>query len=247
MEKTVTPIPKATQSDDMYSIPIDAFFKSAFSVDCVIIGYHERDLKILLIQRGAAPFENFWALPGDLVYPHEDLDTAAYRVLHDLTSIDDVGMKQVQAFGGVNRHPLGRVITIGYMAFVELTDLDPMASHWAKQTKWHSLGKLPKLAFDHNEILEASMARLKILLAEEPIWTRVIPEKFTITEFQDVFETVLGRTFDKGNFRKKIQKVKFLKKLLETQQNVRHRPSQLYAFDAKLFEKYRDRGFVFDF
>jgi hypothetical protein len=88
---------------------------------------------------------------------------------------------------------------------------------------------------------------LETLLSEEPIWTRVIPEKFTITEFQDVFETILGRKFDKGNFRKKIQHVKFLKKLTETQQNVRHRPSQLYSFDAKLFEKYQDRGFVFDF
>jgi 8-oxo-dGTP diphosphatase len=247
MEKAIKPIPKATQSDDMYSIPIDAFFKSAFSVDCVIFGYHQGDLKVLLIQRGAEPFENFWALPGDLVYPHEDLDAAAYRVLHDLTSVDDVGMKQVQTFGGVNRHPLGRVITVGYMALVELTDLHPVASHWAKQTKWHSLSKLPKLAFDHREILDASSSRLKTLLVEEPIWTRVIPDKFTITEFQDVFETILGRKFDKGNFRKKIQNVKFLKKLTETQQNVRHRPSLLYSFDAKTFEKYKDRGFVFDF
>jgi hypothetical protein len=182
-----------------------------------------------------------------LVYPHEDLDTAAYRVLEDLTSIQDVRMMQVHSFGAVNRHPLGRVITVGYMALVELTDIHPLASHWAKQTKWHSLSKLPKLAFDHSEILNASSDRLRTLLLEEPIWTRVIPEKFTITEFQDVFETILGRTFDKGNFRKKIQNVKFLKKLTETQQNVRHRPSQLYSFDAKLFEKYRDRGFVFDF
>jgi 8-oxo-dGTP diphosphatase len=247
MEKVVKAIPKATQSEDMYSIPIDAFFKTAFSVDCVIFGYHQGDLKILLIQRGAEPFENSWALPGDLVYPHEDLDKAAHRVLHDLTSVDDIGMKQVHTFGAVNRHPLGRVITVGYMALVELSDIHPMAAHWAKQTKWHSVNKVPKLAFDHGEILNASIERLKTLLLEEPIWARVIPEKFTITEFQDVFETILGRTFDKGNFRKKLQNVKFLKKLTETQQNVRHRPSQLYSFDAKLFAKYHDRGFVFDF
>jgi 8-oxo-dGTP diphosphatase len=164
-----------------------------------------------------------------------------------LTSVDDIGMKQVHTFGAVNRHPLGRVITVGYMALVELSDIHPMAAHWAKQTKWHSVNKVPKLAFDHGEILNASIERLKTLLLEEPIWARVIPEKFTITEFQDVFETILGRTFDKGNFRKKLQNVKFLKKLTETQQNVRHRPSQLYSFDAKQFAKYHDRGFVFDF
>jgi len=247
MKKAIKTIPKATQAEDMYSIPIDAFFKSAFSVDCVIFGYHQGDLKVLLIQRGAEPFENFWALPGDLVYPHEDLDKAAYRVLKDLTSIEDVSMKQVHTFGAVKRHPLGRVITVGYIALVELTDIHPLASHWAKQTKWLSLSKLPKLAFDHSEILEASHERLKTLLLEEPIWTKVIPEKFTITEFQDVFETILDRKFDKGNFRKKIQHLKFLKKLTETQQNVRHRPSQLYSFDAKTFAGYHARGFVFDF
>ena len=147
----------------MYYIAIDDLFKTAFSVDCVIFGYHQGDLKILLIQRGAEPFENFWALPGDLVYPHEDLDKAAHRVRHDLTSVDDVAMKQVHTFGAVNRHPLGRVITVGYMALVELSDIHPIASHWAKQTKWHSVNKVPKLAFDHGEILDASIERLKTL------------------------------------------------------------------------------------
>jgi 8-oxo-dGTP diphosphatase len=247
MEKIRKPEKSPKNREDLYSIPIDEFFKSAFSVDCVIFGYHQGDLKVLLIQRGVNPFENYWALPGDLVYPHEDLDTAAHRVLLDLTSINDVAMKQVHTFGAVNRHPLGRVITIGYMALVEITELNPHPSYWAKQTKWHSLKKLPKLAFDHSEILEFSLARLKILLLEEPIWTKVIPEKFTITEFQEVFETILERKFDKGNFRKKISDLKFLKKLDETQQGVRHRPSLLYKFDHKLFKKYSDRGFVFDF
>jgi 8-oxo-dGTP diphosphatase len=236
-----------TSQKDIYSIPIDAFFQSAFSVDCVIFGYHDGELKVLLIQRGVEPFENFWALPGDLVYPHEDLDVSAHRVLKDLTSIEDVKMQQVHTFGQVDRHPLGRVITIGYMALVELSDLNPHPSNWAKQTKWHSLKKIPKLAFDHKSILDASLDRLKILLQEEPIWVKVIPEKFTITQFQLVFETILERKFDKGNFRKKIHKAKFLKKLSEMEQNVRHRPSLLYKFDKRLYDKYKEMGFDFDF
>ncbi|MFM7815146.1 MAG: NUDIX hydrolase [Flavobacteriales bacterium] len=232
---------------DLYRIPIDGFFNAAFSVDCVIFGYEEGELKVLLIQRGVEPFEGFWALPGDLVYPHEDLDQSAKRVLNDLTSIQRVNMQQVHTFGAVDRHPLGRVITVGYMALVQTTELNPHASNWAKQTKWHSLKKLPKLAFDHRQILDTAYARLQTLLMEEPIWENVLPEKFTISQFQLVFETILNRQFDKGNFRKKIANAKFLKRLEETQIGVRHRPSLLYAFDRKMFERYRDIGFVFEF
>jgi 8-oxo-dGTP diphosphatase len=233
--------------DDMYAIPIDDFFKSAFSVDCVIYGYHEGQLKILLIQRGAEPFENFWALPGDLVYPNEDLDSAAIRILNDLTSINDVPIRQVHTFGKVNRHPLGRVITVVYLALVETTEINPLASSWAKDSAWHSLKKVPKLAFDHSEILEESHLELKNLMLTAHIWSKVLPEKFTLTEFQELFETVLDKKFDKGNFRKKLSKMKFLKKLKEVQQNVSHRPSLLYTFDKAKYDDMTSNGFVLDF
>lgn len=233
--------------DDMYAIPIDDFFKSAFSVDCVIFGYHAGQLKILLIQRGAEPYENFWALPGDLVYPNEDLDKAATRVLNDLTSINDVSVRQVHTFGKVNRHPLGRVITIAYLALVETTEINPHASSWAKDSAWHSLKKIPKLAFDHREILDESMLELRNMVLTEHIWSKVLPKKFTLTEFQEVFETILDKKFDKGNFRKKLSKMKFLKQLKEVQQNVSHRPSLLYSFDKSKFDDMVSKGFVLDF
>jgi 8-oxo-dGTP diphosphatase len=232
--------------DDLYSIPINAFFQSAFSVDCVIFGYHDGELSILLIQRGTNPYENFWALPGDLVYPHEDLDTAAARVLQDLTSLSDISIRQVHTFGKVNRHPLGRVITVAYLALVEPADLKPHASSWAKQTKWIPLSKVPKLAFDHKEILDESLTELKSLVLREDIWTRVLPKKFTLTAFQKLFETILDKKFDKGNFRKKLVKYKFLKQLNESQQNVSHRPSLLYAFDEKKYKSMKSKGFSMD-
>ncbi len=235
------------QQDDLYSIPIDAFFKSAFSVDCVIFGYHERELKILLIQRGTDPYENYWALPGDLVYPDEDLDSAATRVLKDLTSLSDIPIRQVHTFGKVDRHPLGRVITVAYLALVEPTDLTPSASSWAKNTRWHPINKVPKLAFDHREILDESLLELKNRILTEDIWVRVLPKKFTLTEFQGVFETILNKKFDKGNFRKKVAKFKFLKQLNEAQTNVSHRPSLLYAFDEAKFKAMKAKGFSFDF
>jgi 8-oxo-dGTP diphosphatase len=233
--------------DDLYSIPIDEFFKSAFSVDCVIFGYHECELRVLLIQRGTEPFENYWALPGDLVYPNEDLDSAASRILNDLTTLNNIPIKQVQTFGKVDRHPLGRVITVAYLALVEPADLAPHASSWASQTQWHSINEIPQLAFDHRQILDVSLDELKNRVLQEDIWSKVLPQKFTLTQFQEVFETILGKSFDKGNFRKKVVKYKFLKQLDEAQKNVSHRPSLLYVFDAQKFAEMKSKGFSFDF
>jgi 8-oxo-dGTP diphosphatase len=234
------------QQDDLYSIAIDDFFKSAFSVDCVIFGYHDGQLKVLLIERGAEPYENFWALPGDLVYPLEDLDSAAERVLSDLTSIRNVKLRQVHTFGKVDRHPLGRVITVGYTTLVETSDLNPVASSWAKKSKWHSVKKLPKLAFDHRDILDNSFQELRNILRYEPVWTNVFPEKFTLGQLQLFYETVFSVKLDKGNFRKKVQSMKFIQRLDETQKEVNHRPSQLYRFDRKLFNAERKKGFSFE-
>lgn len=232
--------------DDLYSIPIHDFFQSAFSVDCVIVGYHEGELSILLIQRGTEPFENFWALPGDLVYPNEDLDSAAARVLQDLTSLSHIDIRQVHTFGKVNRHPLGRVITVAYLALVEPAELTPHASSWAKQTKWIPLNKVPKLAFDHKDILKESLIELRKLVLTDPIWVNVLPKKFTLSAFQRFFEAVLEKKYDKGNFRKKVAKYKFLKPLNEAQKNVSHRPSVLYAFDEKTYRSMRAKGFSLD-
>lgn len=232
---------------DIYSIPLESFFHSAFSIDCVVFGIRDEKLNVLLIQRGAAPYENFWALPGDLVLPDEDLDSGADRILKDLTSLEEVHFKQVKTFGEVNRHPLGRVITISYYAFVKVEDYAPIASFWAKKTKWHPVDQLPKLAFDHKSIIDACNDRLKEDIIQYPIWKDVLPSKFTLTELQEVFEGVLNTRFDKGNFRKKLSTYRFLKALNELQTGVSHRPAELFTFNEKEFEKARQKGHRFDF
>jgi 8-oxo-dGTP diphosphatase len=234
------------QQKDLYAIPIDDFFKSAFSVDCVIFGYHDCQLKVLLIERGTQPYENYWALPGDLVYPNEDLDFAASRVLKDLTSLPDISIRQVKTFGKVNRHPLGRVITVAYTTLVETTELNPIASSWAKSTAWHSLKEIPQLAFDHMDILMEARKELNSIVIAEALWSKVLPPKFTLTQLQEVFETLLDKKLDKGNFRKKIQEYRFLVKLEESQKNVNHRPSQLYSFDQIQFNQSNIKGFNFE-
>jgi 8-oxo-dGTP diphosphatase len=235
------------QQEDIYSIPIDSFFKSAFSVDCVIFGYHERQLKVLLIERGTEPFGGYWALPGDLVYPTEDLDSAASRVLNDLTTLSNITTRQIHTFGKVDRHPLGRVITVAYVALVEIQDIRPQASSWASDTKWHSAKRLPKLAFDHKEIIRSAYHAVKDLARHEPIWNEVLPKKFTLTQLQEFYETVLNKSLDKGNFRKKVQTMPFVKALNESQKNVKHRPSALYSFDAKAFREYRESDTLIEF
>lgn len=231
---------------DIYAVPIETFFQSAFSIDCVVFGFDNKQVQVLLIQRGAAPFENFWALPGDLVFPDEDLDMSASRVLKDLTSLSEIHFKQVKTFGEVNRHPIGRVITVAYYAFVKMGEYSPKASFWAKQTKWHPVNKLPKLAFDHRAIIDACYEKLKEEIVQHPIWKDVLPPKFTLTQLQELYEGVLDTKFDKGNFRKRISNFRFLKALKETQKDVPHRPATLFTFNHKEYERLKEKGHNFE-
>ncbi|MBR9921411.1 MAG: NUDIX hydrolase [Bacteroidetes bacterium] len=222
------------------------FFKSAFSVDNVIFGFDEGDLKVLLIKRGADPFKGMWALPGDLVYPNEDLNTAAVRVLEELTGISDVYLEQVRAFGAVNRHPLGRVITIAYFSLININKYVVTAASFAQKAKWHSVSTVKDLAFDHNQILDACYNLLKQRVRTRPIGFELLPHKFTLTALQHLYEAILETELDKRNFRKKILSMNLLIDLNETQEGVAHRPAKLYKFDNDRYDKLVQDGFNFE-
>lgn len=225
---------------------VDSFFKSAFSVDNVIFGFDDGDLKVLLIQRGAPPFKGKWALPGDLVYPNENLETAAERVLMQLTGLRGVYLEQVKAFGAVNRHPLGRVITIAYYSLVKTKDYSPTPASFAQSASWHSLKDIEDLAFDHNEILENCLLQLKHRVRMAPIGFELLPPKFTLTELQHLYEAILETDLDKRNFRKKILSMNLLQDLNEIQEGVAHRPAKLYQFDQDRYKEFVDKGYSFD-
>ena len=220
----------------MYSNDISAFFSSAFSVDCIVFGCSEGEIKALLIKRSLQPFENYWAVPGDLVYPDEDIPQAAERILFELTGLKNIQLTQSQTFGKPNRHPQGRVITIAYFALIRKEDFEVKASSWADEINWVSLKNLPELAFDHNYILSSTYEIFKQKLLNEPICFDLLPEKFTLNEMQQLFEFAFNVEMDKANFRKKIKHVPLIAHD-EKEQNVRHRPAKLFSFD-KL--KYRD-------
>ncbi|MCR9287477.1 NUDIX domain-containing protein [Saprospiraceae bacterium] len=225
---------------------VNNFFKSAFSVDGVIFGFDEGDLKVLLIKRGEEPYKGKWALPGDLVYPNEDLSTAAGRVLLELTGLKNVFLEQVRAFGEVDRHPLGRVITIAYFSLIKISDYEVTPASFAKKAQWHSVSEVGDLAFDHNEILSACFGRLQEIVRTRPVGFELLPPKFTLTELQHLYESILETDLDKRNFRKKILSMKLLVDLDETQEGVAHRPAKLYEFDQKRYRAFISEGFSFE-
>lgn len=229
-------------------IPLDLkkYFNNAFSVDCVVFGFTEGELDVLLIKRGADPYEGLYAIPGDLVDPDEDLDGASKRVLKDLTGLDDVYLEQVGAFGEPDRHPFGRVITVAYYSLIKIEEYSVKASSWATEAHWRDVNTLPKLAFDHSDIVEAAKNQLKDKVRKEPIGFELLPEEFTLSQLQDLYEAVLQQDFDKRNFRKKILSMNLLTDTGRLQDNVSHRPAKLFKFDMEKYESLRVRGFSFE-
>lgn len=222
------------------------FFKSAFTVDNVIFGFDESDIKVLLIKRGEAPYQGHWALPGHFVHQHEDLLSAANRVLEELTGLKNVYLEQVKTFGSIDRHPLGRVITVSYYSLIKISDYDVNASSFAQKAKWHSVSKLEDLAFDHKEILDACFQLLKRRVRRRPVGFELLPPKFTLTELQHLYEAILETDLDKRNFRKKILSMNLLVDLDEVQEGVAHRPARLYKFDQNKYKEFLAEGYIFD-
>lgn len=235
----------STYYGNIYKIPLGDFYKFAVSVDCIIFGYSKGDLEVLLIERGAEPFKGHWALPGDLVYPYENLDSAARRILSELTGLEDMYMDQAITLGDVDRHPVGRVITVGYFSLINRSEHSPKASSWAEKLEWHKLEKIPKLAFDHNEILTAALTRLRKRVRRQPVGFNLLPAKFTLNDLQGLYESLLGETYDKPNFRKKVLDMKLLDPLKEVQKGVAHRPAKLYQFNRNRYQQLKEKGFDF--
>jgi len=229
-----------------YQIPFEKFFQFGLSVDCVVFGYHENRLKVLLIKRGAEPYKGEWALPGDLVYPNEAIDVAAKRVLRDLTGIEDLYMEQTRVYGGVDRHPAGRVITTGYYSLIDIAQHDPHASAWAEGVYWVDIEECPELAFDHSEILKDALQFLRSRVRHQPIGFELLPEKFALADLQALYEAILNERYDKANFRKRILSMNLLYALKENQKDVPHRPARLYSFDKKRYDELRAKGFSFE-
>lgn len=220
--------------------------RPSLTVDCVVFGLDEEDLKVLLIQRGLPPFEGKWALPGGFVHLDETLDQAARRELSEETGAGGVFLEQLYTFGAPDRDPRERVVTVAYYALAKLSDHRLKAATDARNAAWFAVADTPALAFDHEHILETALKRLKSKVRYEPIGFELLPVKFTLTQLQRLYETVLERELDKRNFRKKILSMDLLIELDEIEQDVAHRAARLYQFDEKKYRKLARKGFNFE-
>lgn len=220
-------------------------YLNALSVDCVIFGFDEGELKALLIKRKEEPSSGMWALPGGFVEPTESLDTAAMRVLSELTSIQDMYMEQVYTFGAVDRYPLGRVISVSYYALVKISDYKIQATSKIEDVAWLPLSEIKELVFDHKEILEKALNTLKERVKFHPVGFELLPEKFTLTQLQNLYEVILGVQLDKRNFRKKLLGMDLIIKLDESQVGVAHRAARFFKFDPERYKQWLAQGFNF--
>jgi 8-oxo-dGTP diphosphatase len=217
----------------------------ALSVDCVIFGFDESRLKVLLIRSDLKKFTGKWSLLGDLVFPEEDLDAAAYRVLKQRTGLGDVYLEQVRTFGAVNRHPAGRVVTVAYCSLINvqhhrLNILD-------NELHWHDIRNVSDLAFDHQQIFDSCLEQLQKRVQEHPLGFNLLPRKFSLRELQNLYEAILGVEMDRRNFRKKFFSMDLLVDLNEMEQDVPHRPGKLYRFNFDKYEKRKKKWVGIDF
>ena len=211
--------------------------KAAVSVDCVIFGYDEKELNVLCIDCNMPPHIGKKSLIGDLVNSDETLDEAGQRILKQRTGLSNLYIEQVSAFSKIDRHPLGRVISVAYYSLIRIKNYE-LIDNENKHLEWIPISKIEDLAFDHNDILDDCLDRLKRRLKERPIGFKLLPKKFTLIQLQRLYEIILGISLDKRNFRRKLQSTDLLIDLNENQTDVSHRPAKLYSFDS---EKYKVR------
>ena len=210
--------------------------KPAVTADMAIFSIIDNDLKILLVKRNVPPFRDMWALPGGFVDVNESLEDAAKRELFEETGVKDVYLEQLYSFGDPKRDPRGRVITVAHFALISADKVRLRAATDVSGVQWCSIKYIPKLAFDHNKIVTYALQRLRWKLEYTTVAYSLLADKFTLTELQNVYEIILGKKFDKRNFRKKILSLGVLKDTKETKTDVSHRPAKLYTFKKKSVE-----------
>jgi len=220
--------------------------RAALTVDCVVFGLDDGGLKVLLIERALDPFIGSWALPGGFVRVDETLEAAARRELAEETGLSQVFLEQLYTFGALDRDPRERVVTVAYYALVRLADHRVQAATDARNAAWFAVDDLPRLAFDHAAISEQALRRLQAKVRYQPLGFELLPTRFTLSQLQRLYETVLERDLDKRNFRKKVLSLGILAETDEIEQDVAHRAARLYRFDERAYRQQVRDGFNFE-
>lgn len=205
-------------------------------IDCIIFGFDKRQLNLLLLRRNFEPAKGQWSLMGGFVQEGESADEAAKRVLHELTGLSDVYMEQVGAFGEVDRDPGERVISLAYYALVNINEYDRelVQQHNAH---WVNVNELPELIFDHDRMVEKARTQMKQKASCAPIGFNLLPELFTLTQLQNLYEAIYGEPMDKRNFRKRIAEMGFIEQTDKIDKSGSRKGAYLYKFNEKAYRK----------
>ena len=204
------------------------------SVDCIVFGFDHNKLKLLIGRRQMDPGRGEWSLYGGFVKEDESLVEAANRVLFSLTGLKDIYMKQVGAFGAIDRDPGERVITVAYCALINVKDYDDELRQ-QHGVEWVNVEELPQLYSDHNEMVRKAITLLRRRINTEPLSFNLLPELFTLTQLQHVYEAILGEQIDKRNFRKRVKGLDFIEKTEHIDKLTSKRGAMLYRFNKETF------------
>jgi len=218
------------------------FDKNYVAVDCIIFGFHEGRIKLLLIKRDFEPHRGAWSLMGGFVGRDESVDKAASRILEELTGLKDIFLEQLYAYGDLDRDAAARVISIAYYALINIDHYEEKPG-----AKWFAFDEIPTLVFDHNIMVQKALRRLKRKTIIQPIGFELLPEKFTLTQLQSLYEAIHQQSLDKRNFRKNILSMHVLERLNEKDKNNSKRGAFLYKFDKEKYDAMVEKGNSFEF
>lgn len=237
-----------------------ALYIPQLSLDCVIFGFHQNQLKVLLLKMRT---RHDWALPGGFIHQNETLEVAAARVLKERTGLDNIFLRQFHTFSSLERsnaqqamedfaledlridqhHWLAqRFISVGFYALVDFTKVTPQLDELSEICNWYDLDSIPPLMLDHRQILDKALETLRVQLNYQPIGMSLMPELFTMPELQKLYETILGTPLDRRNFQRKILGYHILRRREERRTGVAHKAPYLYSFDLKRYQEALQEG-----
>ena len=214
------------------------------AVDCIIFGFDGHQLQALLIKRGFEPEKGKWSLMGGFVEQNESTDVAAIRILQQLTGMKNIYMEQLYCFSNVNRDTAGRVISVAYFALINIEDYNEQLQQ-DHEARWFTMDKIPKLVFDHKEMMTKAKERLREKVGNHPIGFELLPEKFTLPQLQNLYEAIYEQPLDKRNFTRKILSLKILNKLTLKERETSRKGAFYFVFDKQKYKRLHRDGVKF--
>ena len=230
------------------------YWHPAVTTDAVVLGFDGEGLNVLLIERAGEPYKGMLALPGGFMTPGDvSAEAAVYRELHEETNVDGIYLEELQTFSMYDRDPRERVITIAFFALVVKDRYEVKAGSDASKAMWYSINNLPKLAFDHNEIIGVAIERLRQRIHFEPIGFHLLPKEFTMPQLQSIYLAILNpaadddKLRDRRNFSKKMLKLGYIKETGKKVTGNPHRSPKLYVFDEEAYKNVKKIGMRLEF